>query len=90
MLINQHQCQYGKEKHTMRTPSKSLLIDKYIDDRIGQQFKPMDIANTLNCTVQTVYLYIRKNPSRFTAVSRGLFKINSAEQQLFLNSDSTI
>jgi hypothetical protein len=90
MLINQHQCQYGKEKHTMRTPSKSLLIDKYIDDRIGQEFKPMDIANLLNCTVQTVYLYIRKNPSRFTTVSRGLFKINAAEKQLFLNSDSTI
>ena len=54
------------------------------------KIKPMDIANTLNCTVQTVYLYIRNNPSRFTSVSRGLFKINAAEKQLFLNSDGTI
>ena len=74
----------------MRTPSKSLLIDKYINDRIGQEFKPMDIATTLSCTVQTVYLYIRKNPTRFTAVSRGVFKINDAEKQLFLNTDGTI
>lgn len=74
----------------MRTPSKSLLIDKFIDDRIGQEIKPMDIANTLNCTVQTVYLYIRKNPTRFTLVTRGVFKINASEKQLFLNTDGTI
>lgn len=74
----------------MRTPSKSLLIDKYINDRIGQEIKPMDIATTLSCTVQTVYLYIRKNPTRFTAVSRGVFKINAVEKQLFLNTDGTI
>ena len=74
----------------MRTPSKSLLIDKYINDRIGQEIKPMDIATTLSCTVQTVYLYIRKNSTRFTAVSRGVFKINVAEKQLFLNTDGTI
>jgi len=74
----------------MRTPSKSLLIDKFIDDRVGQEIKPMDIANTLNCTVQTVYLYIRKNPTRFTSVSRGVFKINAVQKQLFLDTDGTI
>lgn len=74
----------------MRTPRKSLLIDKYISDKVGQEIKPMDIATTLSCTVQTVYLYIRKNPTRFTAVSRGVFKINAAEKQLFLNTDGTI
>ena len=50
----------------------------------------MDIANATNCTVQSVYLYIRKNPTRFTSVSRGIFKINAAEKQLFLNTDGTI
>ena len=74
----------------MRTPSKSILIEKYINERIGQDIKPMDIANATNCTVQSVYLYIRKNPTRFTSVSRGIFKINSAEKQLFLNTDGTI
>lgn len=74
----------------MRTPSKSLLIDKYIENKIGQEFKPLDLANTLSCTVQTVYLYIRNNPTRFTSVSRGVFKINPAEKQLFLNSEGTI
>lgn len=74
----------------MRTPSKSLLIDKYINDRIGQDIKPMDIANELSCTVQTVYLYIRKNSTRFTSVNRGVFKINAIEKQLFLNIDGTI
>jgi hypothetical protein len=65
--------------------SVTIILAKLI-----RQFKPMDIANTLNCTVQTVYLYIRNNPSRFTSVSRGIFKINAAEKQLFLNSDGTI
>ncbi len=75
---------------TMRTPSKSLLIEKYINERIGQEIKPMQIAEAVEATVQSVYLYIRKNPTRFTSVSRGIFKINAAEKQLFLNSDGTI
>lgn len=74
----------------MRTPSKSILIEKYINERIGQEIKPMEIANATNATVQSVYLFIRKNPARFTPVTRGIFKINAAEKQLFLNTDGTI
>ena len=74
----------------MRTPNKSLLIEKYINDRVGQEIKPMDIANTLSCTVQTVYLFIRNNQNRFSSVNRGVFKIIAAENQLFLNTDGTI
>ena len=71
-----------KQRRTsiMRTPNKSLLIEKYINDRVGQEIKLKDIANTLNCTVQTVYLYIRNNPSRFTSVNHGVFKIIAIEE----------
>lgn len=81
---------FRQGEHKMRTPSKSLLIDKYISERIGQDFKPNELADTLNCTVQTVYLYIRKNPTLFTTVNRGVFKIISGKNQLILNSNSTI
>jgi len=74
----------------MRTPSKSLLIDKYIDERVGQEIKPDQVAQAVDCTIQSVYLYIRKNPQRFTKVTRGTFKINAAVNQSFLNNEGTI
>jgi len=74
----------------MRTPSKSLLIDKYIDERVGQEIKPDQIAQAVDCTIQSVYLYIRKNSQRFTKVTRGTFKINAATNQSFLNNEGTI
>lgn len=70
----------------MRTPSKSILIEKYINERVGQEVKPDTIAQATNCTVQSVYLYIRKNPQRFTKVTRGTFKINVANSQVFSNN----
>lgn len=74
----------------MRTPSKSLLIEKYINERVGQEIKPDQIAQAINCTVQSVYLYIRKNPQRFSKVTRGTFKINASNNQVFLNNEGTI
>jgi len=74
----------------MRTPTKTLLIDKYINERIGQEIHPDDIAQAVNCTIQSIYLYIRKNPQRFTKVTRGTFKINAANNQSFLNNEGTI
>lgn len=74
----------------MRTPSKSLLIEKYINERVGQNFEPNQIAEAVECTVQSVYLYIRNNSHRFTKVERGIFKINAANNQSFLNNESTI
>jgi hypothetical protein len=74
----------------MRTASKSLLIENYINDRIGQEVKPIQIARATDSTVQSVYLYIRKNPNRFAKVTRGVFKINASNNQLFSNNQSTI
>jgi predicted DNA-binding protein YlxM (UPF0122 family) len=74
----------------MRTPEKSSLIEKYINDHIDQEFEPKQIAQATNCTVQSVYLYIRKNAQRFTRVKRGVFKINASNKQTFLNNQSTI
>lgn len=74
----------------MRTPSKSLLIEKYINERVGQEIKPDQIAQATNCTVQSVYLYIRKNPQRFTKVTRGTFKVNASNNQVFSNNEGTI
>lgn len=36
------------------------------------------LAEEVGCTVQNVYIYIRKNPSRFSQVRRGVYKISAA------------
>jgi glutaredoxin 2 len=74
----------------MRTPSKSILIEKYINERVGQEVKPDQIAQAIECTIQSVYLFIRKNPQRFSKVTRGTFKINAANNQVFSNNEGTI
>jgi 5-bromo-4-chloroindolyl phosphate hydrolysis protein len=35
------------------------------------------LASEVNCTVQNVYIYVRKNPTRFTQVRRGVYQINT-------------
>lgn len=74
----------------MRTPTKSLLIEKYINERVGQDVQPVQISQATDCTIQSVYLFIRKNPSRFTKVTRGTFKINVANSQVFSDTQVTI
>jgi len=74
----------------MRTPSKSILIEKYINERVGQEVKPDQIAQAIDCTIQSVYLFIRKNPQRFSKVTRGTFKINAGNNQVFSNNEGTI
>ena len=81
----------GQGDITMRTPTKSLLIQKYIDERIGQDIKPDQIAQATECTVQSVYLFIRNNSHRFTKVTRGTYKVNPvSNSQVFLNNEVTI
>jgi hypothetical protein len=36
------------------------------------------LATEVGCTVQNVYIYIRKNPSRFSQVRRGVYKVSPA------------
>jgi hypothetical protein len=74
----------------MQQRNKVQLINDYIDNNIGTEVTPQNIADAVSCTIQTVYNFIRSNPNRFTKVQRGIFKIESAQNSMFLNSDSTI
>lgn len=35
------------------------------------------LASEVGCTVQNVYIYIRKNPTRFSKVRRGVYKVSA-------------
>ena len=70
--------------------NKTLLITNYIDENIGKEVTPQQIADAVETTIQTVYSFIRSNSSRCHTVKRGTFKINSAENTLFLNNEGTI
>jgi hypothetical protein len=52
---------------------QQLINDKYAS---GAEITIAQLAEEVGCTVQNVYIYIRKNPTRFTKVHRGLYKIN--------------
>jgi len=74
----------------MRTARIPNQIEKFLNGKVGQQVEPEQIAQAVECTIQSVYAYIRKNPQRFTKVTRGTFKINAAANQSFLNNEGTI
>lgn len=74
----------------MQQRNKTQLITNYLDNNIGTQVTPQQIADAVSATIQTVYNYIRSNPQRFTKIQRGLFKIESSSNSTFLNSDVTI
>ena len=52
---------------------EQLINSKYSD---GTEVTVAQIAAEVDCTVQNVYIYIRKNPSRFSQVRRGVYKIH--------------
>lgn len=52
---------------------EQLINSKYSD---GTEVTVAEIATQVGCTVQNVYIYIRKNPSRFSQVRRGVYKVN--------------
>lgn len=54
---------------------EQLINSKYSE---GTEFTVAQIAAEVGCTVQNVYIYIRKNPSRFSQVRRGVYQINSS------------
>lgn len=54
---------------------EQLINSKYAD---GAEITISQLAEEVGCTVQNIYIYIRKNPTRFTKVHRGLYKINSS------------
>lgn len=74
----------------MQQRNKTQLINNYLDNHIGSEVTPQQLADAVSSTIQTVYNFIRNNPNRFTKVQRGVFKIESAQNSMFLNSDTTI
>lgn len=52
---------------------EQLINSKYSD---GVEITIAQLAEEIGCTVQNVYIYIRKNPTRFTKVRRGLYQVN--------------
>lgn len=74
----------------MQQRNKTELINNYLDSHIGSEVTPQQLADAVSSTIQTVYNFIRSNPNRFTKIQRGLFKIESAQNSMFLNNDATI
>jgi 5-bromo-4-chloroindolyl phosphate hydrolysis protein len=74
---------------------EQLINSKYSN---GTEITVAQLAQEVDCTVQNVYLYIRKNPSRFIKVRRGVYKVhtsmsdsagqNSSNNMTFDNSQS--
>ncbi len=74
---------------------EQLINSKYSN---GTEVTVAQLAEEVGCTVQNVYLYIRKNPTRFAQVRRGVYKIhppvsnstgqNSSNSMTFDGSDS--
>ena len=52
---------------------EQLINSKYSE---GTEFTVAQIAAEVGCTVQNVYIYIRKNPARFSQVRRGVYQIH--------------
>jgi 5-bromo-4-chloroindolyl phosphate hydrolysis protein len=52
---------------------EQLINSKYSN---GVEITVAQLAAEIGCTVQNVYIYIRKNPSRFSQVRRGVYQIH--------------
>lgn len=59
---------------------KTNAIDQLIESKYarGAEITIKQLAAEVGCTVQNIYIYIRKNPNRFTKVRRGVYQINSS------------
>lgn len=59
---------------------KTNAIEQLINGKYagGAEVTISQLASEIGCTVQNVYIYVRKNPSRFTKVRRGVYQINSS------------
>jgi len=57
---------------------KSNAIEQLINTKYnkGVEITVAQLASEVGCTVQNVYIYIRKNPGRISKVRRGLYQIS--------------
>lgn len=57
--------------------SKQQLIQQFVDDNIGQEYRTVAIAEVVGCTLPTVLSFIKNNPDRFEKISHGKYLIKS-------------
>jgi hypothetical protein len=65
---------------------EQLINTKYSN---GAQVTVAELATEVGCTVQNVYIYMRKNSSRFSQISRGVYKINPSDTIVAINNNSS-
>jgi 5-bromo-4-chloroindolyl phosphate hydrolysis protein len=53
--------------------SKKDRIEQYLKDNVGNIITARNVAGNCNCTVQTVYNYIKANPHKFNKFDHGKF-----------------
>lgn len=59
---------------------KKNAIEQHINSKYadGAEITISQLASEIGCTVQNVYIYVRKNPTRFSKIRRGVYQINSS------------
>ena len=65
---------------------EQLINTKYSN---GAQVTVAQLATEVGCTVQNVYIYMRKNSLRFSQISRGVYKINPSDTIVAINNNSS-
>ena len=65
---------------------EQLINTKYSN---GAQVTVAQLATEVGCTVQNVYIYMRKNSFRFSQISRGVYKINPSDTIVAINNNSS-
>jgi hypothetical protein len=71
---------------------KTNAIEQLINGKYAgaTEITVKQLASEVNCTVQNVYIYVRKNPTRFTKIRRGVYQINSSiSTNAVTNSNNT-
>jgi hypothetical protein len=60
---------------------KTNAIEQLINGKYagGAEVTISQLATEVGCTVQNVYIYVRKNPTRFTQVRRGVYQVNPSD-----------
>jgi hypothetical protein len=64
---------------------EQLINTKYSN---GIEITVAQLAAEIGCTVQNVYIYMRKNSSRFSQVRRGVYKVNPSGTNAVNSSSS--
>ena len=64
---------------------EQLINTKYSN---GTEITVAQLATEIGCTVQNVYIYMRKNSFRFSQVRRGVYKVNPSGTNAVNSSSS--